>query len=84
MIHRADPRDRELDQWGTRSVSSKFRLGGPLRSTEEVPVFVIPCGHHCSDSFLSQGVNPGVKAVQEAEIAYVKKCVAEFYEQKKG
>lgn len=54
----------------------------PLRSTEEVPVFVIPGGHHCSDSFLSQSVNPGVKAVQEAEIAYVKKWVAEFYEQK--
>lgn len=74
--------DRELDQWGTRGVSSKFRPGGPLKSTEEVPVFVIPGGHHCSDSFLSEGVNPGVKAVQEAEIAYVKKWVAAFYEQK--
>ncbi|KAL5354422.1 hypothetical protein ACLOAV_000511 [Pseudogymnoascus australis] len=72
----------ELDQWGTRGVSSKFRPGGPLKSTEEVPVFVIPGGHHCSDSFLSEGVNPGVKAVQEAEIAYVKKWVAAFYEQK--
>lgn len=27
-------------------------------------------------------MNPGVKAVQEAEIAYVKKWVAKFYEQK--
>lgn len=84
MIHPADSRDRELDQWGTRGVSSKFRPGGPLQSTEGVPVFVIPGGHHCSDSFLSQGVNSGVKAVQEAEVAYVKKWVAEFYEQKKG
>ncbi|OBT76301.1 hypothetical protein VF21_03345 [Pseudogymnoascus sp. 05NY08] len=72
----------EFDQWGTRGVSSKFRPGGPLQSTEEVPVFVVPGGHHCSDSFLSQSVNPGVKTVQEAEIAYIKKWVAEFYDQK--
>ena len=45
-------------------------------------MFVIPGEHHYSDLILSQGVNPGVKAVQRAEIAYIKRWVAEFYEQK--
>ena len=30
-------------------MSSEFRPGGPLQSTAQVPVEVLPAGIHCSD-----------------------------------
>jgi hypothetical protein len=46
-------------------------------------VFVVAGGKHCSETYLSQQVNPGVKAAQEEEIAIIKKWVAEFYDRRK-
>lgn len=45
-------------------------------------MFVVAGGKHCSEMDLGQRVDPGMKAVQDAEIAVIKKWVAEFYAQK--
>lgn len=73
----------QLDPWRDATVSSIFRPGGPLESTEELPVRVIPGGIHCSDLYgQNWDVNPEVKSIADAEVANMKKWVAEFYEEK--
>ncbi|TQS33076.1 hypothetical protein Golomagni_06593 [Golovinomyces magnicellulatus] len=39
----------EYDPWLMETVSSPYRPGGPLESTNQVPIFVIPKAAHCSD-----------------------------------
>lgn len=73
----------EFDPWQPATVSSQFRPGGPLESTPELPVHVIPGGIHCSDLRLSNSeANEGVKEVTDAVIATMKEWVGEFYEEK--
>lgn len=73
----------ELDVWRSPTMSSEQRPGGPLASTEQVPVFLIPGGTHCSDLDRSNWeANAGVKAVVDQEVAIMVKWVGEFYEQK--
>jgi hypothetical protein len=73
----------QLDPWRDSTVSSIFRPGGPLESTEELPVRVIPGGIHCSDLYgQNWEVNPESKAIADAEVENMKKWVAEFYEEK--
>lgn len=69
----------ELDPWRTAGVSSEFRPGGPLQSTEEIPVEIIPGGFHCSDLILKNYIDPGVKKVVDREIEILKGWVAEWY-----
>ncbi|TVY71366.1 putative extracellular serine carboxypeptidase [Lachnellula suecica] len=70
----------EYDPWRSASVSSEFRPGGPLSSTAEHPVQVIPKGIHCSDMILRNGrVNAGVQTVIDNEIAQIKAWVDEYY-----
>lgn len=69
----------QLDPWRDATVSSDFRPGGPLASTAENPVFVIPGGIHCSDLITKNAVaNAGVQAVVDAEVAQVKSWIAQF------
>ncbi|KAF7159052.1 hypothetical protein CNMCM5623_004285 [Aspergillus felis] len=69
----------QFDPWRDSGVSSKFRPGGPLQSTEEAPVQVIPGGFHCSDLRLRNGaVNAGVQKVIDNEVAQIKAWVAEY------
>jgi hypothetical protein len=64
-------------------VSSEFRPGGPLKSTPQAPVNVIPGGFHCSDLILRNAeFNSGVKKVVDTEIATLKGWVEEFYHEK--
>ncbi|OAF60366.1 hypothetical protein VC83_03247 [Pseudogymnoascus destructans] len=74
----------ELDPWRTAGVSSEFRPGGPLTSTEEIPVIIIPGGFHCSDLILKNYIDPGVKKVVDKEIEILKGWVGEWYEGKPG
>ncbi|KAK0647330.1 putative extracellular serine carboxypeptidase [Lasiodiplodia hormozganensis] len=70
----------EFDPWKDATVSSDFRPEGPLESTAEAPVFVIPDGIHCSDLLARNGeANAGVQKVIDSEIAQVVTWVAEYY-----
>lgn len=70
----------ELDPWRGATVSSDNRPGGPLKSTEEVPVHVIPKSAHCMDMLTKNAeVNEGLKEVYDAEIAQIQKWVSEYY-----
>lgn len=70
----------QFDPWKDATVSSEFRPGGPLESTAEAPVYVIPSGIHCSDLLAQNGVvNSGVQKVIDAEIAQIAQWVSEYY-----
>ena len=70
----------EFDPWRTASVSSEYRPGGPLKSTEQVPVNIIPGGFHCSDLRVSNAnANAGVKAVVDKTVGILKGWTREFY-----
>ncbi|KAF3923204.1 hypothetical protein ABW20_dc0109930 [Dactylellina cionopaga] len=69
----------QYDPWRDAGVSSKYRPGGPLESTEEIPVFVVPGGFHCSDLVPANGaVNPGVQATIDAAVQQIVKWVGEY------
>jgi hypothetical protein len=73
----------QFDPWRDTTVSSDFRPGGPLNSTSEAPVNIIPAGIHCSDLLAENGeVNAGVQAVIDNEISVIKAWVQEYYNQK--
>lgn len=64
-------------------MSSKGRPGGPMESTPETPVIIVPGGFHTSDMSTRNGAaNPGVQKVIDAEVAQIKKWVNEYYESK--
>lgn len=68
----------EYDPWIPGSVSSEFRPGGPLESTVDVPVNVIPGGIHCYDLIIRNGVvDEGVRKVIDAETRQIVEC--EFF-----
>jgi hypothetical protein len=70
----------QFDPWRDATVSSDFRPGGPLASTPEAPVNVIPGGVHCSDLIYANAkANAGVMAVVKDEIAVIKGWVEDFY-----
>jgi hypothetical protein len=69
----------EFDPWREASVSSDIRPGGPLNSTEKVPVYMVPGGIHVSDLVTKNGdVNAGVRAVQDKVVAQLSAWVDEF------
>lgn len=69
----------QYDPWRDSTVSSDFRPGGPVASTKQAPVYIVPGGYHCSDLITQNGVvNAGVQAVIDAEIKQVKAWFDEF------
>ena len=63
-------------------MSSTSRPGGPLTSTPEHPIQIIPGGFHCTDLNLDNGVaNEGAQQVIDNEVAQIVKWVAEWYDQ---
>lgn len=70
----------QFDPWLDATVSSRFRPGGPLKSTPELPVTVVPGGVHCPDYYGSNwAVNDEVKKIAYDEADLMKKWVDEFY-----
>ncbi|GAB1199680.1 hypothetical protein APSETT444_009037 [Aspergillus pseudonomiae] len=70
----------QYDPWRDSGVSSTHRPGGPLTSTPDEPVQVIPGGFHCSDLYLKDYyANAGVKQVVDNAVAQIKSWVAEYY-----
>jgi hypothetical protein len=73
----------ELDPWKPSTVSSEYRPGGPLQSTVEAPVRIMPKATHCNDLILRNAeVNPEVMKVYQAEVQNAKEWVADFYKEK--
>lgn len=69
----------EFDPWRTSTVSSEFRPGGPLKSTAQAPVAIVPAGIHCSDLRTANGAaNAGVQKVIDTEVAQVAAWVKEW------
>ncbi len=69
----------QFDPWREAGVSSEFRPGGPLVSTRQAPVQIVPGGFHTSDLITRNGaVNAGVKAVIDEEVRQIKEWVAEW------
>lgn len=69
----------DSDPWREASVSSDLRPNGPLQSTEQVPVEIVPGGFHTSDLITMNGqVNAGCKKVQDAVVDQLAKWVAEY------
>ncbi|KAI1386599.1 peptidase S28 [Hypoxylon trugodes] len=74
----------QWDPWRDSTLSSTFRPGGPKNSTTDFPIRVVEHGTHCSDLYgQNWAVNPGVKAIADAQVANMAAWVQEFYDQKK-
>ena len=70
----------QYDPWRDSTVSSDFRPGGPLQSTANLPVKVLPGGVHCSDLYAqNSAANPSLKLVVDDEVAILSRWVAEYY-----
>ncbi|CAM1508761.1 Fc.00g056090.m01.CDS01 [Cosmosporella sp. VM-42] len=70
----------QFDPWRDATVSSVDRPGGPLRSTAELPVRIVPGGMHCSDYYKQNwDVNPEVKRIAYEEAENMKRWVDDFY-----
>lgn len=60
-------------------MSPQFRTDGPLPSTPEHPLRIIPGGFHCSGLMMENGAaNAEVQTVIDNEIAQIKAWVAEY------
>ncbi len=71
----------QFDPWRFATVSSDSRPGGPLESTPEAPVILIPDGIHCADILTGIGLeDPRVAEIQQNEVATIKRWVDEFYQ----
>lgn len=71
-----------LDPWKPATVSSRYRPGGPLESTPEAPVRVMPNGVHCADLSLYQAEGSEAMQVIKDQVQNMKEWVGEFYKEK--
>ncbi|KAI6359661.1 hypothetical protein MCOR25_006989 [Pyricularia grisea] len=56
------------DPWNSATVTSEFRPGGPRRSTDKAPVFVIPGGIHVPDLIIDDTPSEMLVVAQELEV----------------
>ncbi|KAK0619056.1 putative serine peptidase [Immersiella caudata] len=69
----------EHDPWRSASVSSEIRPGGPMQSTPEAPVFLIPEAIHCNDlSVRNAEANEAIRTAQTEMIGIMRKWLAEY------
>ena len=69
----------EHDPWIHESVSSDFRPGGPLASSKQAPVFMVPGGFHGTEMLSANSrVNNGVKVVRDQIVQQLAEWVAEW------
>ena len=71
----------EYDPWTPATVSSKSRPGGPLKSTKQAPVWVIPKAAHCNDLNVRNRVNEGAREVIDGVVSQMQEWVADYYKQ---
>ncbi|KAL7907050.1 peptidase S28 [Trichoderma velutinum] len=81
--HRLQWTAGEFDPWRPATVMAQNRPGGPLPSTSQHPVHIVPGAAHCGDLLVrNANANAGVKQVFDAEVANIKQWVQEFYAEK--
>ncbi|KFG79118.1 putative serine peptidase [Metarhizium anisopliae] len=69
----------EYDPWTPATVSSKSRPGGPLKSTKQAPVWVIPKAAHCNDLDVRNRINEGAREVIDGVVSQMQEWVADYY-----
>lgn len=73
----------ERDPWRDATLASIFRPGGPVRTSEQIPTFLVKGGIHCSDLYgPNWEANEDVRTVVAGVLVQMKKWVGEFYEEK--
>ncbi|SMR61681.1 unnamed protein product [Zymoseptoria tritici ST99CH_3D1] len=73
----------EFDPWREAGVSSDFRPGGPMISSKQVVVKVVPNGIHATDLLTKCGLaNAGVQKVIDEVVQQLTEWVGEWYEEK--
>lgn len=69
----------QYDPWRESGVSADIRPGGPLQSTAQTPVNIVPGGFHCSDMITKNGVvNAGAKQVMDAQVKQIVEWVGQW------
>lgn len=69
----------DFDPWREASVSSDIRPGGPMESTAQVPIDIVPGGFHVSDMVTENGaVNEGVQQVIDEVMQQLVEWVGEW------
>jgi hypothetical protein len=68
----------EWDPWLHTTVSSRFRPGGPMKSSKNVIVNVIPQGAHTIDLDARCNQNPTCKEILEGAVRQMVTWVSEF------
>jgi hypothetical protein len=68
----------EWDSWIHTTVSSRFRPGGPMKDTLDVPVNIVPKGGHCSDFTTSCLEDQDCNKVMKTAIDQIVHWVSEF------
>ncbi|KAK4443213.1 putative serine peptidase [Podospora aff. communis PSN243] len=69
----------EHDPWRSASVSSEIRPGGPMPSTPEAPVFVLPEAIHCNELLMRNAdANEAIRTAQIEMIGIMKKWLADW------
>lgn len=69
----------DFDPWREASVSADIRPGGPMASTEDVPIYIVPGGFHVSDAITENGeVNAAVGKVQDQIVGKLVEWVGEW------
>ncbi|KAH8694319.1 putative serine peptidase [Talaromyces proteolyticus] len=69
----------QYDPWREETVSSDFRPGGPLSSSDPNPIFVMENASHCYDLLLENArSNAGIQQVVNEAIKQMKTWIAEF------
>jgi hypothetical protein len=73
----------QYDPWRDSTLASVFRPGGPVRSTEQLPLKLVKGGVHCSDLYSPNWeANEGVRKIAEEAVEQMKKWVGEWYEER--
>ncbi|OKL62721.1 hypothetical protein UA08_01895 [Talaromyces atroroseus] len=69
----------QYDPWREETVSSDFRPGGPLTSSEPNPIFIMANASHCYDLLYSNAEgNAGIMEVVQQELKQMRTWVEEF------
>lgn len=71
----------EFDPWIEATVSSTHRPGGPVESSDQIPIYIIKNGNHVPDLILDDV--PEETSVLEQELATMKKWLDEWTPPKK-
>ncbi|KAK0734689.1 serine carboxypeptidase S28-domain-containing protein [Lasiosphaeria miniovina] len=75
----------EFDPWRSTTMSSEIRPGGPLKSSDNVAVFLIKNAQHGDEAFTARGlessrtrINPYVQEVQDKSVEIMKKWISQY------